>query len=244
MTEQTNEIIRRLRAMGRAPGDEGSDLDLSEMSSRRRAPWLAAAAVLALVLVSTAAFAVGSSSGGEGDIGRIDVTVASDGEEIDDDQTGDDGAPGDPFPDDLCQGPPPFAGQDPGAPGPDAEEGAQAQRQQESDDFEAFKAENCTDDPDDGTGAGGPPELPDTPAPDAPGPPVDVPPDSPDDGLPVDPFPDDDCKGPPPFAGQVPASPEERAAEAEALEQWKAANCSEDAVTGSPQGGPLGPGGE
>ncbi len=63
-----------------------------------------------------------------------------------------------------------------------------------------------------------------------------------------DPFPDDPCKGPPPFAGQVPegATEEEReanrAAEAEAWEEFKAANCP-DEDPGDPPGDNGGDGG-
>ncbi|MDZ7677528.1 MAG: hypothetical protein U5K29_03140 [Acidimicrobiales bacterium] len=101
-------------------------------------------------------------------------------------QTG--GVPVDPFPDDPCRGPPPFAGQE-----PESEEAREA----EAEAFSEWRNTNCPDDDDDGEGRGsgeGPARR----------------------GS-VDPFPDDPCRGPPPFAGQEPESEEAREAEAEAF---------------------------
>ena len=239
--------------MGRTPGDGAAKLTpmMPDRTARSRAPWLVAATVLAVALISTAAYAVTSSPDRDADVGRIQVTSEpgddADGND-DEGNNGQNGAvPVDPFPDDPCKGPPPFAGQNPGPPDSGQDGDRAAQRQQESDEFEAFKADNCVDpDGDDENDTGGPPADLEVPA-GNPGLPPGVPPtpspDTGDDGVPVDPFPEDPCLGPPPFAGQLPTSPADRAAESEAFEQWKAENCVEDSTTGSPPAGPFGPGG-
>jgi hypothetical protein len=128
--------------------------------------------------------------------------------------------PEDPFPDDPCKGPPPFAGQDPGPPaGGSVADDPVAERQAESDEFEADKAA-CPDDEDaDAAGA-----------------------------VPVDPFPDDPCKGPPSFAGQDPGpppagpgsedQPAERQAESDQWEEIKAA-CNGEGIEPDPGAGGL-----
>lgn len=101
--------------------------------------------------------------------------------------------PADPFPDDPCIGPPPFAGSEPAG---DTEAEREANRAAEAEAFTAFRDENCPDDPQVGPRASrpaGPPEgLPAGPPEETQaGPPAETPagppegtPAGPPDGLP------------------------------------------------------------
>jgi hypothetical protein len=176
-----DDIIRRLRALGSTPVDDqvrrrhlatvarASDDGPARHALPRRRVLVASIAAVSLVLGGFAVAMAGD------DPDRSTVIMSDDGpsDPPGDDSpgpggeppTGDpppDDLPVDPFPDDLCKGPPPFAGQDPHPPaGPDGADGEGAGRQAESDLWETSKA-TC---------------------PDEAAPPASVPPDRPDAGV-------------------------------------------------------------
>jgi hypothetical protein len=173
MNDDLDAIVDRLRRLGAEPPPEGMFdhrvamlLSDDEPAHRRRGGWLTAAALTAIVpLVAGVLWAINATSDGPRPAVRTPATgpsVASTSAPVapvttvrtvvPDPTHPPDEVPLDPFPDDPCKGPPPFAGRDPVRTG---------DRQADSDEWERMK-DACPDDSDEersvpGTEAGVPP---------------------------------------------------------------------------------------
>jgi hypothetical protein len=168
-----DEVIRRLRRLSAQSPPEGMfDLEGVPLTRGRPPRRIKRRAVVAAAVASTIAALAGTTWAVTStdpvvrtpstDVSIPAIPTPSVSTEIDE---GD--APVDPFPDDPCKGPPPFAGQDPGPPAGPGPEDQTAQRQAESDAWEAEQATCPADDeatPGPGEGRAPPAPPDDTPA--------------------------------------------------------------------------------
>ncbi|MCU0260331.1 MAG: hypothetical protein MUE78_04870 [Ilumatobacteraceae bacterium] len=217
------DLQRRLRALGRHPVEPAvATAHLSALgvagSGRLRTSAIvtgAAAAVVAVLVVAGIGLASRADAGPSVSPATSPGGKAPEQLPVPGDDTGDD-EPTAPMPDEPaaeafeCTGPPPWAGTPP-------ESGES--RAAESQAFEDFRATECPDD--------------DPPAPEPAEPEADEPVPSDEPAAPgSDTF---ECTGPPPWAGTPPVSGESRAAEAQALSEFRSTQCPDDDA-GRPEG--------
>jgi hypothetical protein len=154
------EVIRRLRELGSRPIPDrvrrrhiglaaAADASPPSRAQPRRRALVASIAAASVIIAGAVVVLAGGDGPDERPVITSDDGVTTSEPSTSEAPTTDrpavpDDVPVDPFPDDPCKGPPPFAGQDPRPPGTGSDEDQGAGRQAESDAWEDFK-NTCPD---------------------------------------------------------------------------------------------------